>query len=205
MTLTVGIAGITGKFGRLLARQLLQTPGVELRGYCRNPSNLPAFLTDANVKVFEGGAFDAQAVRPFVDGCDVVACTYLGNDKLMVDGQKALIDGCEELKVPRYIASDYSIDYAKLEFDQLFPKDPMKHIKAYVATKQHVKGVHVLIGGFMETLTSPFFRMYDAKGPAFRYWGDGTEVFEASSYENAAQYTAAVAADTSAVGKQRCM
>ncbi|KAF4126167.1 Protein of unknown function (DUF1295) [Geosmithia morbida] len=202
MTVTVGIAGITGKFGRLLASHLLKNPSVELRGYCRNAANVPAFITGANVKIFEGGAFDSQAVRPFVEGCDVVACAYLGDDKLMVDGQKVLIDSCEENKVPRYIASDYSVDFTKLELGQLFPKDPMKHVKAYLDTKQNVKGVHVLIGGFMETLTSPFFGLYDARGPTFRYWGDGTEVFEASTYENAAEYTAAVAADTSAVGKQ---
>jgi hypothetical protein len=205
MAITVGIAGITGKFGRLLANHLLKNHNVELRGYCRKPANLPPSISNSNVKIFEGGAYDTDAVRSFVKGCDVVACAYLGDDKLMVDGQKVLVDACEEEKVSRYIASDYSIDYTKVELGELFPKDPMKHVKAYIETKQHVKGVHVLIGGFMQTLFSPFFGLFDAQGPTLTYWGEGDELLEASTYDNAAEYTAAIAMDSSAVGLQRCM
>jgi uncharacterized protein YbjT (DUF2867 family) len=205
MTVTVGIAGITGKFGRLLAKHLLKHPQVELRGYCRNPANLPPFVSNSNVTIFQGEAYDSDAVRRFAKGCDVVACAYLGDDKLMVEGQKVLVDACEEEKVARYIASDYSIDYTKVELGQLFPKDPMKHVKAHIETKQHVKGVHVLIGGFMQTLFSPFFGLFNAQGPTLTYWGEGDEILEASTYENAAEYTAAIAADPNAIGLQRCM
>lgn len=78
----------------------------------------------------------------------------------MVDGQKFLIDACDECKVPRYIASDCALDYTKLKLGGLFPKDPMIHVKSYVETKK-VKGVHILIGAFMEPIFSPFFNIYD--------------------------------------------
>lgn len=122
----------------------------------------------------------------------------------MTDGQKLLIDACEEENVPRYIASDWSVDYTKVELGQLFPKDPMKHVKAYVETKKVTEGVHILIGGFMNTLLSPFFGLWDAKATTVRFWGDGTEKFEASTYDNAAEYTAAIALDAHATGIQRC-
>lgn len=205
MTITVGIAGITGKFGGLLATHLAKNANVELRGLCRTPSKLPDSLrASTRVKIFEGGAFDEHAISPFAKGCDVLVCAYLGNNQLMVDGQKLLIDACEKENVPRYIASDWSVDYTKVSLGQLFPKDAMKHVKAYVEAQKNTKGVHVLIGGFMNTLFSPFFGLWDAKSTTIRYWGDGTEQFEASTYDNAAEYTAAVAVDANATGIQRC-
>lgn len=87
-TLTVGLAGITGKLGRLLASKLLERPNVVLRGYARDPSKVPATLASSpRFHLFKGEAFDDRAIRPFVSGCDVVVCAYLGADDLMVDGQ----------------------------------------------------------------------------------------------------------------------
>ncbi|EEU33939.1 uncharacterized protein NECHADRAFT_55821 [Fusarium vanettenii 77-13-4] len=173
-SLTVGLAGITGKFGRLLASKLLQSPGIHLRGYARDPSKVvPALAESPRLKLFKGEAFDDTAIKPFVTGCDVVVCAYLGTDDLMVDGQKKLIDACEEAGVPRY---------------------------AYLETKKTVKGVHVLIGGFMDPIFSPLFQVWDPEAKTLRYWGEGDEPWEATSYDNAAEFTAAVIADTSAIG-----
>ncbi|KAM0425843.1 hypothetical protein ACHAPT_008781 [Fusarium lateritium] len=200
-SLTVGLAGITGKFGRLLASKLLQNPNVRLRGYARDPSKVtPALAQSPRVKLFKGEAFDDTAIRPFVTGCDVVVCAYLGTDELMVDGQKKLIDACDESGVPRYVASDWALDYTKLRLGELFPKDPMIHVKAYIETKKTVKGVHVLIGGFMDPIFSPLFRVWDPETKTLRYWGEGDEPWEATSYDNAAEFTAAAIADTSSVG-----
>lgn len=205
MTTTVGIAGITGKFARLLASHLLKHSDISIRGYCRNASKVSAPLTSSSqVQIIQGEAFDKEQIRAFVSGLGVVVCCYLGDDNLMLEGQKALIDACEENKVPRYIASDWALDYTKLEFGQLFVKDPMKHVKAYLETKHNVKGVHILVGGFMDPVFSPFFNILDPKTATFRYWGEGDEVWEGTSYDNAAEYTAAIARDPTAVGIQKC-
>ncbi|GKT82582.1 nmrA-like family protein [Colletotrichum tofieldiae] len=147
MTLTIGLAGITGKFGRLLASKLIKNPNITLRGYYRDPKRVNATLASSpQVHLFQGEAFNEDNIRKFVKGCAVVICAYLGDDKLMIEGQKKLIDACEVEGVPRYIASDWALDYTKLEFGELFPKDPMKHVKAYLDNQKTVKGVHILIG-----------------------------------------------------------
>lgn len=204
--ITIGIAGITGRFARRLVAHL-QGHDVVIRGYCRDASKFSASpISLPQVQITQGDAFDATAVRPFVKGCNVVVCCYLGDDKLMVDGQKMPIDSCEEANVPRYIASDWALDYTKLKLGQLFPKDPVKHVKAYLDTKKkkNVKGVHILIGGFMEPFFSPFFNIWDPVTTTFRYWGEGDEVWEGTTYDNPAEYTAAVALDANATGIQRC-
>ncbi|KNG90451.1 NmrA-like family protein [Aspergillus nomiae NRRL 13137] len=201
MALTVGIAGITGKFARRVVSHLLQHSDVTIRGYCRDPSKVPEPISSSEqVTLFKGDAFDKEAIRTFAQGCDVLICCYLGENQLMIDGQKILIDACEELGVPRYIASDWALDYTKLKLGELFPKDPMIHVHAYLATKQKVTGVHILIGGFMEPVLSPFFNILDPKTNAFRFWGGGDEIMEGTTYDNAAEFTTAVARDPKATG-----
>lgn len=73
-------------------------------------------------------------------------------------------------------------------------------IKAYLETKATVNGVHVLVGGFM----SPVFQVWDPQSSSLRYWGDGAEIWEGTSYENAAEFTAAVVADRIMIGIKKC-
>ncbi|KAF3055184.1 hypothetical protein GL218_07359 [Daldinia childiae] len=202
MSITVGIAGITGKFARELTAALNEYPDIKIKGYCRDLSKVPESLY-AKVSLSKGDAFDTSAIRSFVAGCDVVVCCYLGDDKLMVDGQKALIDACAAEGVPRYVASDWSLDYTKLKLGELFPKDPMIHVKAYLDAQDKVKGVHILVGMFMEVFFNPVFGTFDADSATFKYWGTGNEIWEATTYQNAAEYTAAVCADKDAVGVKK--
>lgn len=41
MTFTVSVAGITGKFARLVVNNLCKSSDVQIRGFCRNASKLP--------------------------------------------------------------------------------------------------------------------------------------------------------------------
>lgn len=204
MAITVGVAGITGRFAKRLVSHLLKRSDVVIRGYCRDPSKVPQPISSSSqVTLIKGDAFDRDAIRTFTKTCNVIVCCYLGDDNLMVDGQKMLIDACDEFQVPRYIASDWALDYTKLELGELFPKDPMIHIKAYLDSKK-VRGVHILIGGFMEPVFGPLFDIFDAQSNTFRYWGDGDEVMEGTTYDNAAEFTAVVAVDANATGVLRC-
>lgn len=203
----VGIAGITGKFARRLVTHLLESndSSLTIKGYCRDPSKLPATLSSSpKFELIQGGAFDKDALATFAQGCDVIVCCYLGDDKLMTDGQKLLIDACEAAKVPRYVASDWALDYTKLELGQLFPKDPMIHVKAYLDEKKSVDGVHILIGGFMEPIFSPFFSIVDVQANIFRYWGEKDQIMEGTTYDDAAKYTAKVVLDKEAKGVLKC-
>lgn len=202
--ITVGIAGITGKFARCVVGHLLKHPNVTIKGYCRDPTKLPAaLLASPRISITQGQSEDKMALQTFAKGNDVVVCCYLGDHNLMIKGQKSLIDACESEGVSRYVASDYSLDFTKLELGQLPAKDPMKHVQEYLKSK-NVQGVHVLIGIFMETFFTTFFNAWNAKESSFSYWGSGEEMWESTSYDNAAQFVAAVAQDPTAIGVQRC-
>ncbi|KPM43776.1 hypothetical protein AK830_g2805 [Neonectria ditissima] len=200
MAYTVGIAGITGKFARNVAANLLKRPEVSIRGFCRDPTKLPAsILSSPRVHIIKGESTDTAALKSFAKTSDVVVCCYLGDNSLMTQGQKLLIDACEAEGVRRYLASDYSLDFTKLEYGQLPAKDPMKHVKAYLDTKT-IKGVHVLIGIFMETFWSRFVGIWNSDATTLSYWGTGDEVWESTTYANASEFVAAVALDECARG-----
>ncbi|KAK7544229.1 nmrA-like family protein [Phyllosticta citribraziliensis] len=208
MVTTVGIAGASGKLGRLVAAALLRLPSPPtLRLYVRDASKLPSWLSSSPHTVITGGADDRAATVEFARGCNVVICTYLGPDALMEEGQKVLIDACAEAGVPRYVASDYTVDYRPLKDGELFPKDPMRHVMAYCNDKAGVEGVHVMIGAFMDTWWSGFFGAWvpdeSGKGGKLRYWGSGDEAWEVSSYENTAEWIARVAVDGEAKGVEK--
>ncbi|KAE8370869.1 NAD(P)-binding protein [Aspergillus caelatus] len=204
MAFTVGVAGITGKFARLVVKDLLQNhPEVRIRGFCRNVSKLPGHLRESNrITTIQGDSMNLADARAFVRGCQVVICCYLGDNQFMTDGQKVLVDACEEEGVTRYLASDYCLDFTKLELGQHPAKDPMKLVKAHLDTKTTVQGVHVLIGAFMETFWSGYFGVFDPMQMTFSYWGEGDEVWESTTYGTAAEFVAAVATDQNAVGLQ---
>lgn len=205
MTVTVGIAGFTGKFSRLLTNSLLKYSEAKIVGYCRTPSKVSSALSSSpQISIKQGEAFDGAALRSFARGCDIVVCGYLGDSDFMLEGQKALIDACEDERVSRYVASDWSLDYTKVAYGELPQKDPMKRVKEYIETgDKKIRGVHVLVGGFMEVLLFPRFGIFDPTRNVMSYWGDGDEIFESSTYQTAAEYTAAICMDPNAVGVQR--
>jgi len=121
----------------------------------------------------------------------------------MLDGQKTLIDACIEEKVPRYIASDWSLDFRGLKLGDHPSKDPMKLVQAYLEEKESegkIKGVHILNGAFMEVIWAPFGGRVNVKDDSFSYYGTGDEKIEMTTYEDAANFTAEVALDPTANG-----
>ncbi|KAH9223825.1 hypothetical protein DL95DRAFT_323222 [Leptodontidium sp. 2 PMI_412] len=202
---TIAIAGFTGKLASLITKSLLtRHPKVRIHGICRTPSKVPAeYLSHPNIQVFGADSQDSAALRRGLSGASTCICCYLGDDKLMVEGQKILIDACIAEKVPRYIASDWSLDFRRLEFGEHPRKDAMKHIQAYLEEKEgrgEINRVHILNGGFMDVVTSPFAPWMNLKEGVVRYWGTGDEKVDMTTYEDAASFTAEIAVDDDSNG-----
>lgn len=204
MPYTIAIAGISSALALKVAAELLKQPNVHVRGTSRDISKLPPFLKDSpRVTLVQCGPYDTEALRSLIRGCEVVVCCYYADNETMLEGQKLLVDMCEEEGVSRYIASDYTSDFTKLDLGDVMVKDPMKHIKAYLDGKPKVNGVHILVGLFMETFWG-YFDVWDSKEKKLRYWGTGHEEWDLMTYQTAAEYVAAVALDPEAIGIKKC-
>ena len=199
----IAIAGITGQLGTLIAKAILSTSDAQIRGLCRNKSKLaPELSSSSRITIVEGDSTDLAAAREAVRDCQVVICCYLGPNDLMTNGQKVLIDACVAEAVPRYIASDYSLDYRSLKLGDLPAKDPMIEVRSYLEDKL-VMGVHVLIGCFTETFVN-YVGYLKLKDNQLSYWGTGDEKWDFTTYGTCAEYVAAVALDSGAQSILKC-
>ncbi|MCJ1310878.1 hypothetical protein MMC25_004546 [Agyrium rufum] len=199
----VVIAGFSGKFARSVTQHLLnKSSDIQIHGLIRNPSKVPeAFQSNPQIKIFQGDAFDKGAALKAVTGADVTLCAYLGDNNVMTKGQETLIEASIEAKVSRYIASDFSLDYNKIEMGQLPPKDPMKKIAAYLAErKDQIAAVHPLNGSFMPIWFSPMGGIFFPKESAFKVYGDGEGKIDVTTYDTAAEYVAEIMLDETATG-----
>lgn len=204
-THVVAIAGMNGKMATLIVRHLLENyPKIKIHGIARSPEKVDAIIRDSpNVELFAASATDTTALRQGLKGADVAICCYLGNNELMTEGQKTLIDACIDEKVAKYIASDWSFDYRSLKLGDHPTKDPMIHINAYLEEKEKsgkIKAVHVLNGSLMEVVMGPFNPFFQPKAGVYQHWGTGDEPMEMTTYADAAAFTAEIAADPTAVG-----
>jgi hypothetical protein len=203
----VSIVGFTGKLATLITKSLLaKHPAIQIHGIARTLSKVDAtFSSNPNIKLFEAASNDTAALSAVIAGTDICICCYLGSYELMVEGQKTLIDASIAEKVPRYIASDWSLDYRPLKLGDLPPKDPMKFIHAYLEEKKtEIKAVHILNGMFMEVIVSPFGNWIDVPKGQFNYFATGDEKIEMTSMADVAAFTAEVAADETATGVLNC-
>ncbi|KAJ8609450.1 hypothetical protein MRB53_039121 [Persea americana] len=198
----IAIAGFTGRMSQLITDALLQNhPRVEIHGIARNVDKIdPKYRDSSRIRIFQSDATDLAALRKGLAGTSVCICAYLGDGRLMIDGQKLLIDACVAEGVERYIASDWSLDFSGLGYGDLPSKDPMKHVADYLDQQSGIKGVHLLNGAFTEVLYSAVIGYCDVKNKTFTYYGSGDYILDATTMKDAAAYTAEVAVDHSAVG-----
>ncbi|KAH8589101.1 hypothetical protein B0O99DRAFT_637705 [Bisporella sp. PMI_857] len=202
MPLLLAVAGASGRFGRCVVQELLKKPDISVLGLVRDSSKVAAAIRSSPVfELLEGDVTDSVTLRQLVKGVDVVISALMGSDSFMFEAQKQLVDLSEEANVPRFIASDYTLDYTKLEYGQLPSKDPMKKIYEYLQGKS-IKGVHVFIGAFLDTFWTQWFGIWNPEELSLSFWGTGDEVWELTSYENTAEFVAEVALDNNATGIQ---
>jgi len=208
---TITIAGFTGKMARLITAALLRDHAeVKIHGICRSPSKVdPGISSHPNVTVFQAESSDTNALRRALSGTSACICCYLNlfDSDFMVAGQKVLIDACIAEAVPRYIASDWCMDFRGLAFGDHPAKNPMKAVHAYLDEREsegEIKQVHILTAGFMEFYWASFLGYVDAEKGEFTYYGTGDEKLDMTTMRDAASFTAEVAIDPSANGFLNC-
>ncbi|KAK5044486.1 hypothetical protein LTR84_010767 [Exophiala bonariae] len=193
------VAGATGDLAGRIIHKLLQIQSVQVRGYARSPEKITESIREhERFSVVQGQVDDKAKIREAIRGASVVICAYQGYDDVMYDGQKYLIDACEELGVERYFASDWTLEYDSLSLGQHEGKDCMLKVKAYLQGKR-TKGVHIYIGCFVETFLG-YMNVWDPETTAFTFWGNGDEPWDLTTFDDAAAYTVATVLDPSAVG-----
>ena len=193
---TIIVAGATGHLGQKICTNLIGI-GATVKALVRKESNSVAItsLQKLGVQVIETEFDQPSKLIKACRGCSCLVSAVSGLREIIVDLQTKLLNAAVEAGIPRFIPSDYCIDYTKL------PKGSNRNLdlrREFNGILDHapMKGTSILNGMFTDLLVG------EAPVVLFKikrvlYWGSKHQLLDFTTMNDTATYTAyAVVDDT---------
>lgn len=191
------LAGSTGHLGGLIARAL-RSRGGRVRAIVR-PGTSPGKIADLRrlgADVVEAHFRDADRLTKACEGGACIVSALAGRRDTIVDAQSALLDAAVRAGVPRFIPSDFAIDFYKMP-DGLNRNLDERREFSRILDRAPIAATSILNGMFMDLLRgqAPFllFRFHRAL-----YWEDPDQPMDFTTIEDTARFAAAAAMDPNA-------
>lgn len=194
MAHTIALAGATGRLGRRITASLIEQ-GASVRAIVR-PASDPEKISELQklgAVIVEVEFADAERLTAACRGCSCVVSALAGLRDVIVDAQTLLLDAAVKAGVPRFIPSDYCIDYTKLEPGNNRNLDLRREFQ-HRLDKAPIAATSILNGMFTDLLTgqAPVV-LFDRK--RVLYWGNADQLMDFTTLDDTARYTAAAALD----------
>jgi nucleoside-diphosphate-sugar epimerase len=193
-TKTIALAGASGRLGRRIAASLIER-GVGVRAFVRpsSPQKNVEQLRQLGATIAEVDFADTERLA---DACRESACVVsalAGLRRTIVDAQTLLLNAAVKGGSPRFIPSDYCIDYTKLEPGNNRNLDLRREFQQRL-DKAPIAATSILSGMFTDLLTgqAPVV-LFERK--RVLYWGSADQLMDFTTMDDTAAYTAAAAVD----------
>lgn len=188
------VAGATGNLGGRIAHALVEK-GAEVRAIVRSGSSPEKLKTleQAGVQVFAVDMQDVNAVAEVCRGASCVVSALAGLRETIIDTQKILLDGAVAAGVPRFIPSDFSLDFTNLIPGRNRNLDLRREFHEHL-DKAPIKATTIFIGPFMDLLTGDM-PMILFKQRRILYWGKADLQLDFTTIQDTALFTAFAALD----------
>lgn len=192
------MAGATGDLGGRIARALVARratlTALVRRDKSRSAALSVAALRERGVRIVE---VDFEGSRELERGCAGATCVLSalsGLRDVIVRAQTSLLDAAVATGCPRFIPSDFSLDYGKLPAGKNRNFDLRRQFNQRLDAAP-IAATSILNGAFADLLSgdAPFLL------PAIRrvlYWGDRNPKLDFTTKDDVAAFTAAVALDS---------
>jgi nucleoside-diphosphate-sugar epimerase len=189
------LAGATGDLGLRITRCLLQR-GASVRALVRKGSGANAAIK--SLQNFGATIVEVDYNRPedLIEACSGGSClvsALSGLREVIVETQTRLLAAAVKAGVPRFIPSDYSIDFTRL------PRGTNRNLDLRREFHEHldrapIAATTIFNGMFTDLLTgeAPLVQ------PAIKrviYWGSADQPLDFTTIDNTADFTAAAALD----------
>lgn len=197
MNNTVLVAGATGNLGGKITDALLEQ-GADVRAVVREETDEEKVekLRNKGVKVYQVDTLDKNEIAAACVDVDCVVSALSGLREVIIDTQKALLDGAVEAGVPRFIPSVFSLDFNNLVEGTNRNLDLRREFERYL-DKAPISATTIFNGAFMDLLTTNMplvlFRFRRVL-----YWGEPTVKMDLTTTDDVAAFTARVALDKEA-------
>ncbi|MEI7585333.1 SDR family NAD(P)-dependent oxidoreductase [Runella sp.] len=194
MAKIIVVAGATGNLGERICKALLDQ-GAEVRALVRSNSDRAKVnhLQKSGIKVVQVDMQNGADVAAACQGASCVVSALAGLREVIVDTQKILLDAAIKAGVPRFIPSDYSLDFTKFSDGENRNLDLRREFHTYLDTKP-ITATTIFNGAFTDLLTHEM-PLILFKQKRVLYWGKADHPLWFTTIDNTAEYTANVALD----------
>jgi len=191
---TIVVAGATGDLGNRMTAYLLKS-GATVKALVRQGSNANsvALLQKEGVLISEVDFNNQGQLAKVCSGGSCLVSALSGLEDVIIGVQTQLLKAATEAGVPRFIPSDYCIDYTKLSHGSNRNLDLRRQFNERL-NKAPIAATSILNGMFTDLLTgqAPVI-LFGLKRVV--YWGDSEQLLDFTTIENTAEYTARAALD----------
>lgn len=191
---TIILVGATGDLGQRITTHLRKT-GANVSALVREGSRPEAVaaLAKNGVRVIEVDFSDQQQLVQACLGGACLVSALNGLEDVILDLQTKVMQAAIEARVPRFIPSDYCIDYTKLPEGSNRNLDLRRRFNQRL-DESPITATSILCGMFTDLLTgqAPLV-MFGPK--RILYWGDKSQPLDFTTIEDNAAYTARAALD----------
>ena len=194
---TIVVAGSTGPLGKLIIKELL-TRHAHVKALVRRDTPLAktAPLEKAGAVVIPVDYQNTVMLTEALRDAQCVISALSGLRDVVVETQTDLLKAALNAGVPRFIPSDYCIDYMKLPDGSNRNLDIRREFAA-VIDKTPIHAISILNGMFADLLKDQAPLILPKLGRVI-YWGSADQPMDFTTMANTAAFTAAAALDSQA-------
>ncbi len=196
MKKTILVAGATGNLGERIVKALLKKD-VEVRILVRQTSDVGKVkkLQALGAIVYQINNWNIAELTSACNGVSCVVSALAGLREVIIDAQTILLDAAIAAQVPRFIPSDYSLDFTKFSPGENRNLDLRREFHQYLDATS-IAATSVFNGAFTELLTGEM-PMIMFKQKLILYWGNADHRMGFTTMDDAAECTANVAVEDS--------
>jgi nucleoside-diphosphate-sugar epimerase len=193
---TIVVAGATGNLGGRIARALLER-GASVRALVRPGTARDKLerLRELGVTIADSDWSSASQLTSACSGASCVVSALAGLRDVIVEAQTVLLEAAIEAGVPRFIPSDYSIDFTKFPPGENRNLDLRREFHQRL-DKTAIRATTIFNGAFTEMLTGRM-PLILFKRKRVLYWGDADQRMDFTTVDDTAAFTASAALDPS--------
>ncbi len=197
MSDSIVLAGATGNLGARIASALRER-GAHVTALVR-PGTIPArteSLRALGVTIATVDLNSRSEVAAACVGGSCVVSALAGLADVIVDAQTVLLDGAVEAGVPRFIPSDYSIDFTKFPAGQNRNLDLRRQFHQRL-DRAGISATTIFNGAFADMLATGRMPVILFKLRRVVYWGSADQRMDFTTIDDTAAFTARAATDAS--------
>jgi nucleoside-diphosphate-sugar epimerase len=190
------VAGATGNLGGRIVRALLDR-GADVKALVRHgtaPDRVER-LQKRGVTIASVDLSNASEVTAACWGASCIVSALQGLRDVIVDAQTALLDASIQAGVPRFIPSDYSIDFTRFPSGENRNLDLRREFHQRLE-RTSISATTIFNGAFADMLTGQMplilFKLHRVL-----YWGNADQRMDFTTIDDTAAFTASAALDPS--------